>query len=102
MPMAQGFYPILPRFPPTPLYWFEGRGGSRPPSRRPQPTVSRPDRAALALLFSHLPANDPNAISREAFVAPPVTPSYKGGPVGEVPEWSIGTVSKTVVRASVP
>src|SRR5262245_52772816 len=29
------------------------------------------------------------------------SPTYKRGP-GEVPEWSIGTVSKTVVRASVP
>src|SRR5229473_7178002 len=34
-------------------------------------------------------------------VAPPESASYKRGP-GEVPEWSIGTVSKTVVRASVP
>src|SRR5262249_7167512 len=29
------------------------------------------------------------------------SPSYKRR-AGEVPEWSIGTVSKTVVRASVP
>src|SRR5436190_23763844 len=37
----------------------------------------------------------------DAAVAPEESPSYKRGP-GEVPEWSIGTVSKTVVRASVP
>src|SRR5882672_9565906 len=34
-------------------------------------------------------------------VAPAKSPPYKRDP-GEVPEWSIGTVSKTVVRASVP
>ena len=37
----------------------------------------------------------------DAAVAGAKAPPYKRGP-GEVPEWSIGTVSKTVVRASVP
>lgn len=34
-------------------------------------------------------------------IAGPICDPYKRPP-GEVPEWSIGTVSKTVVRASVP
>src|SRR5258707_8203372 len=38
---------------------------------------------------------------QDAAVAPKESRPYKLGP-GEVPEWSIGTVSKTVVRASVP
>src|SRR5712671_7691395 len=37
----------------------------------------------------------------DATVAREESHPYKRGP-GEVPEWSIGTVSKTVVRASVP
>jgi hypothetical protein len=47
-------------------------------------------------LFSRIPRRS----AREA-VAPPRTPAYNPA-LGEVPEWSIGTVSKTVVRASVP
>src|SRR6266404_527912 len=38
---------------------------------------------------------------QDVAVAPKESRPYKRGP-GEVPEWSIGTVSKTVVRASVP
>src|ERR1700738_3782531 len=40
-------------------------------------------------------------IAAFANIAPSTVGPYKRGP-GEVPEWSIGTVSKTVVRASVP
>src|SRR5215207_543351 len=46
-------------------------------------------------------AVQPKSAVQDAAVARGKSPSYKRGP-GEVPEWSIGTVSKTVVRASVP
>ena len=46
-------------------------------------------------------AEKPEDRLRNRRVAPAKSPPYKRCP-GEVPEWSIGTVSKTVVRASVP
>ena len=38
----------------------------------------------------------------EARLAQPREANPRGRPSGEVPEWSIGAVSKTVVRATVP
>ena len=106
-----GIQAILARFPATERPHPEearsaaSKGGQQPrrwPTLRDASwSLPRGIRGAMLLRVRRWPHRFGRHPSADATVAPAKSHPYKRGP-GEVPEWSIGTVSKTVVRASVP